>query len=73
MLNRVKRFLDSMIESDESFQSYYLKYMKKVQDHNIDLEVKNQIHFGLLQLSHLDHQIEFDYRKLVNEQNGKFN
>lgn len=71
MLNQVKKFVQSMIDSDESFGSYYLDYMKDVQDRNIDREVKSQIKFGILQLSHLDHQIDFDYRKMVNDLNAK--
>lgn len=73
MLKRVKKFIETIEASDESFQSYYINYMKKVQDQNIDREVKNKIRFSIFQLSHLDHQIEFDYRKLVNESNAKFN
>lgn len=73
MLNRIRRLVDNALRNDESFESFYLRYMKKVQDQNIDREVRNQIRFGIFQLSHLDHQIEADYRKLVNEQNAKFN
>lgn len=73
MLKRVKQMVDSMKDSDQSFDQYFLEYMKMVQDKNIDREVKNQIRFGILQLSHLDNQIEYDYRKLVNESNAKPN
>lgn len=72
MLKKVRKFVDLMMKSEEPFQQYYLGYMKKVQDQNIDREVKNQIRFSILQLYHLDNQIEADYRKLVNERNAKF-
>lgn len=72
MLKKVKKCIESAIESDETFNMYFIKYMKQVQDKNIDREVRNQLRFGILQLSHIDHQIESDYRKLVNEENAKF-
>lgn len=72
MLKKVKRYIGMIQTSEESFHQYFLKYMMKVQDQGIDIEVSNQIKFGLLQLSQYDHQIETDYRKLVNE-SAKFN
>lgn len=68
MLKRVKQTIKSMQDSNQTFENYFIEYMKMVQDKNIDREVKNQIRFGVLQLSHLDRQIEYDYRKMVNEQ-----
>lgn len=59
-------------DADEPFEQFYIKYMTKVQDQNIDMEVRNQLRFGLLQLSQFDAQIETDYRKLVNDNNAKF-
>lgn len=71
MLKKVKRYINLVQEQDEPFERYYIKYMARVQDQNIDMEVRNQIRFGLLQLSQLDTQIETDYRKLVNERNAQ--
>lgn len=71
MLKKVKKYLNQMISSTESFDSYFIQYMKDVQDKNIDREVKNMLRFGILQLSHIDQQIESDYRKLVNDRNAK--
>lgn len=73
MLKKVKRYIDLVQQKDEPFDRYFIKYMAQVQDQNIDMEVRNQIRFGLLQLSEYDKQIELDYRKLVNDQNAKFN
>lgn len=60
-----------MKSSTEPFSVYFVNYMKSVQDKNIDREVRNMIRFNLLQLSHIDQQIESDYRKLVNDRNAK--
>jgi len=72
MLKKVRRYINLVQDSDESFHQYFLKYMMKMQDQSIAIEVSNQIKFGLLQLSQYDQQIETDYRKLVNE-SAKFN
>lgn len=69
MLKRVKQCIDSAINSVEPFDKYFVQYMMKVQDQDIDAEVTRQIRFGLLQLSQYDKAIESDYRKLVNMQN----
>lgn len=71
MLKKVKKCVDKMMKSDESFSKYFINYMKMVQDKNIDREVRNMLRFNLLQLSHIDQQIESDYRKLVNDRNAK--
>ena len=73
MLRQVKKCIASMLESTETFGQYYLNYMKEVQDKNIDTELKRQLRFSILQLSHLDKQIDSDYRKMVNESHAKFN
>ena len=73
MLKRVKQCIQRIEDSEQTFQEFFIEYMKMVQDKNIDREVKNQIRFGVLQLNHLDKQIEYDYRKMVNDQNAKFN
>lgn len=72
MLKKVKRYINMIQDADEPFEQFYIKYMTKVQDQNIDMEVRNQLRFGLLQLSQFDAQIETDYRKLVNDNNAKF-
>lgn len=71
MLKKVKRYIDLIESLDEPFEQFFIKYIQKIQDQNIDMEIRNQIKFGLLQLSQFDSQIEIDYRKLVNEQNAK--
>lgn len=71
MLKKVKKYVDKMKSSTESFSVYFVNYMKSVQDKNIDREVRNMLRFNLLQLSHIDQQIESDYRKLVNDRNAK--
>lgn len=71
MLKKVKKYIDKMKSSTEPFNVYFVNYMKSVQDKNIDREVRNMIRFNLLQLSHIDQQIESDYRKLVNDRNAK--
>ncbi|MCM1223688.1 MAG: hypothetical protein NC548_55485 [Lachnospiraceae bacterium] len=71
MLKKVKKYLNGMISSSESFDSYFVEYLKEVQDKNIDREIKNMLRFGILQLSSIDQQIESDYRKLVNDRNAK--
>ena len=73
MLLKVKKLIASKQESDETFDQFYLDYMKRVQDKNIDREFRNKLKFSIFQLSHLDKQVEADYRKLVNDQNAKFN
>lgn len=73
MLLRVKQYIASMQESEQTFDDYFLAYVKKIQDKNITQEVKKQLRFNLLQLSHLDKQIEADYRKMVNDLHAKFN
>lgn len=70
MLKKVKQCIDSAIHSVEPFDEYFIQYMMKVQDQDIDAEVTRQIRFGLLQLSQYDKVIESDYRKLVNMQNA---
>lgn len=71
MLKKVKQYIKLVNESDQSFNDYYLQYMMKIQDQDIDAEVTRQIRFGLLQLSQYDNIIESDYRKLVNVQNAR--
>jgi hypothetical protein len=73
MLNKVRRYIHLVEDNGVDFPQYFLNYMKKVQDQDIDAEVRNQLKFGLLQTSHFDCMIEADYRKLVNEANAKFN
>lgn len=71
MLKKVKHYIEVINSSDKSFHQYYVEYMMKVQDQNIDSEIKSQIKFGLLQLSQYDKLIESDYRKMVNDRNAK--
>lgn len=71
MLNKIKTCIQEVIDSDEPFSVFYNEYIKRVQDQNIDMEVKNMLRFSIFQLSQLDRQIDVDYRKLVNEQHAK--
>lgn len=72
MLKTIKAYIQEVELSQKSFSEFYVEYMMKVQDSDLELEVNNLINHSILQTFQYDSLIEGDYRKLVNTRNAQF-
>lgn len=65
MLETIKAELEDQA-SKPDFDTFYIEYMKQVQDEDIDNEVSYLFRRNMIDASNLSFVIEEDYKKLVD-------
>lgn len=65
MLETIKAELEDQV-SKPDFDTFYIEYMKQVQDEDIDNEVSYLFRRNMIDASNLSFVIEEDYKKLVD-------